>query len=446
MAEGSSARFKATRKHSGRRSSSSGGLGVKLSSNWLSLQKELGSGRSNTNDGPVKQQSAQRPRARKSTPRGTPAQADPPVAPEPAPMTSNSVIANMIKALNGARLNTNAYADAGPSNSSFELASKSSDVKHLRKMILGKLRYTEAEETIGTYIAIDCEMVQVGDAREFSLARISIVNFFGHVVLDTYVKQTKPVTEYLTAISGIRPSDLKGPNARSFDEVQGVVQELFKGQTIIGHSIHHDLEALKITHPATHIRDTQLMTGKHPKLKTLVKQRLGINIQVGEHDSVTDARAAMALFRLHKSELDLIKLHETEGWGGVTSTSEDPKPAIDPPATQPAAAGKIDIKDSPPTNRNAEPVPAQPLNARRLSKSALRAVKKERVKASGEVRDLKLSRSLQIKVKTKPGPDGSAPKKASKRSLDKTERPSRRPEHAEERRARRTGEKWWSTL
>ncbi|KAG8896190.1 3'-5' exonuclease [Tulasnella sp. 408] len=241
----SAVQSKPTKKQPGHRTSS-GGSGVKLSSNWLTLQKELGATRSNGPHGPVKQKSAQRSRARKSTPKGPPTENASPMASESVPAVSNSVIANLLKSLNGGRLNTNTYGAAGPSNSNLELATKSSDVKHLRKMILGKLRYTEAEESlpdsIGTYVAIDCEMVQVGDAREFSLARISIVNFFGHVILDTYVKQTRQVTEYLTAISGIRASDLKGPNAKSFDEVQQVVQELFKGRIVIGHSIQHDLD------------------------------------------------------------------------------------------------------------------------------------------------------------------------------------------------------------
>ncbi|KIO21197.1 hypothetical protein M407DRAFT_80657, partial [Tulasnella calospora MUT 4182] len=302
----------------------------------------------------------------------------------------------------------------------------------------------------GTYIAVDCEMVQVGDAREFSLARISIVNFFGHVVLDTYVKQTRQVTEYLTAISGIRPSDLKGPNAQSFDEVQQVVRELFKGRIIIGHSIQHDLDVLKLAHPATHIRDTQLMTGKHPKLKTLVKQKLGIDIQVGEHSSVIDARAAMVLFRLHKAETEQIKLKEAEEWGGVGF--ENPA-ALEPPGI-PAAPGESGNESRRRASSNTEveahvksqPASSQP-TARQLSKSALRALKKERIKAAGEVRDEKLTRSLQIKVKNKP--DGSAARKMVKPSLNKKERPSRPRELSgedEERPARRTSEKWWATL
>lgn len=38
-----------------------------------------------------------------------------------------------------------------------------------------------------------------------------------------------------------------------------------------------------------------------PALKKLVAQEFGVTVQNGEHDSITDARAAMALYR--KSQL-----------------------------------------------------------------------------------------------------------------------------------------------
>lgn len=61
----------------------------------------------------------------------------------------------------------------------------------------------------GRYLALDCEMVGVGiDASESSLARVSLVNYHGTVILDEYVKQRKRVVDYRTRWSGIRKSDL----------------------------------------------------------------------------------------------------------------------------------------------------------------------------------------------------------------------------------------------
>lgn len=63
--------------------------------------------------------------------------------------------------------------------------------------------------SITRFVAMDCEMVGVGEQGQDSiLARVSIVNQFGHVLLDSYVKPTDQVTDYRTAVSGIRESDI----------------------------------------------------------------------------------------------------------------------------------------------------------------------------------------------------------------------------------------------
>ncbi|XP_040322535.1 RNA exonuclease 4-like, partial [Herpailurus yagouaroundi] len=59
-------------------------------------------------------------------------------------------------------------------------------------------------------LAIDCEMVGVGPEGEESVAaRVSIVNQHGKCVYDKCIKPTQPVTDYRTAVSGIRPENLK---------------------------------------------------------------------------------------------------------------------------------------------------------------------------------------------------------------------------------------------
>ena len=53
-------------------------------------------------------------------------------------------------------------------------------------------------------------MVGVGpDGNDSALARISIVNQFGHCVYDKFVKPKEQVTDYRTWVSGVRPEDLK---------------------------------------------------------------------------------------------------------------------------------------------------------------------------------------------------------------------------------------------
>src|SRR5699024_8434209 len=54
-------------------------------------------------------------------------------------------------------------------------------------------------------VAIDCEMVGAGFAGNHSLlARVSIVNLFGHCIYDKFVKPLEEVTDYRTEVSGIR--------------------------------------------------------------------------------------------------------------------------------------------------------------------------------------------------------------------------------------------------
>ncbi|PFH52437.1 hypothetical protein AMATHDRAFT_74229 [Amanita thiersii Skay4041] len=175
-------------------------------------------------------------------------------------------------------------------------------------MVLGDFVATAGQQSLGKYLAIDCEMVGVGDeGAESSLARVSLVNYHGVVLLDEFVKQRERVIDYRTQFSGIRASDMV--KAKPFDEIHRRVSELIKDKVLIGHAVHHDLKALLLSHPRSHIRDTQLLANKfkvvrskYVALRNLVKQELKVTIQSGEHSSVTDARAAMAIYRLHSKE------------------------------------------------------------------------------------------------------------------------------------------------
>ena len=59
-------------------------------------------------------------------------------------------------------------------------------------------------------VAIDCEMVGVGlQGAESVLARVSLVNAHGHVLLDSYVRPKERVVDFRTHVSGVRPVDVK---------------------------------------------------------------------------------------------------------------------------------------------------------------------------------------------------------------------------------------------
>lgn len=164
----------------------------------------------------------------------------------------------------------------------------------------------KGDAQVGKYVAIDCEMVGVGpEGKTSSLARISLVNFHGQVILDKYVRPAERIVDYRTEYSGIRPHHMK--DAVSLYDVQEEVCRVLAGKILVGHSLVNDFRVLLLNHPRRMTRDTakyrpfrSLARGKTPSLKRLAQEVLGLVIQEGEHDSVDDARVAMLLYRAHK--------------------------------------------------------------------------------------------------------------------------------------------------
>ncbi|CAG2169734.1 unnamed protein product [Oppiella nova] len=162
-------------------------------------------------------------------------------------------------------------------------------------------------------VGMDCEMVGTGsDGTNSVLARVSIVNFFGHCIYDKYVKALEEITDYRTEWSGIRPKDLV--NALDFKTVQTEVHQILKERTVVGHALHNDFKALLLSHPKHKTRDTsryfkKLFGGRNPALKRLSESVLGVRVQTGEHNSVEDARVAMRLYTMFRKkwESDLKK-------------------------------------------------------------------------------------------------------------------------------------------
>jgi len=164
------------------------------------------------------------------------------------------------------------------------------------------------------YVAIDCEMVGIGiDGKKSALARASVVDWDGTVLLDVHVRVPERVTDFRTSVSGIRPKDIHARNeaALEHDECRTKVGQLLHNKVLVGHALKNDLSALMLTHPREDIRDTarykpfMRATGRSGgklrprKLRDLVYEELGKRIQVegSAHSSVEDARATMDLFR-----------------------------------------------------------------------------------------------------------------------------------------------------
>ncbi|PYI02551.1 Nop53-domain-containing protein [Aspergillus sclerotiicarbonarius CBS 121057] len=164
---------------------------------------------------------------------------------------------------------------------------------------------------LGKYVAMDCEMVGVGPNpdHDSALARVSIVNFNGDQIYDSYVRPKEMVTDWRTHVSGILPKHMI--EARTLEQVQKDVTNILDGRILVGHAVSNDLDALLLGHPKRDIRDTskhapyrKIAGGGSPKLKILASEFLGLDIQGGAHSSVEDARATMLLYRRDKETFE----------------------------------------------------------------------------------------------------------------------------------------------
>ncbi|KAL1902301.1 3'-5' exonuclease [Sporothrix stenoceras] len=177
---------------------------------------------------------------------------------------------------------------------------------------------------VGKYISLDCEMVGIGEGgHDDALARVSVVDFFGRQVYDSFVKPQagQRVTDWRTHVSGVSSRHLR--TARPFEEVRTAIEDLLSGKDdvggakretriLVGHDVKHDLTVLGLGHPPRLIRDTAKFSGfkkyghgPKPALRVLAREILGIEIQTGQHSSVEDARVTMQLFRQHKPAFDV---------------------------------------------------------------------------------------------------------------------------------------------
>lgn len=188
----------------------------------------------------------------------------------------------------------------GPVKGSDKFQTKGAEIVKERQ--LETLSPRSADCSLTKVLAMDCEMVGAGlDGKRSILARVSLVNIWGNVVYDKHVRPMERVTDFRTKISGVRARDLR--KAEDFAIVQKEVAELLSGRVLVGHAMQNDLKIMYLSHPKKDMRDTAVYlplrskNGRPRALRHIAAEILGVMIQVGEHCSVQDARAAMYVYQ-----------------------------------------------------------------------------------------------------------------------------------------------------
>ncbi|KAH7923995.1 hypothetical protein BV22DRAFT_544301 [Leucogyrophana mollusca] len=155
------------------------------------------------------------------------------------------------------------------------------------------------------YVSVAAQVVLTGISRDKvpMIARVSITDYRGNILLDTFVRPTQPICDYRHAETGLQFTDLM--HAPFFHHVQTSVAELVKGKIIVGHAIWNFLSVMGLNHPAIDTRDLALFLPFRRTLRyhgvialrVLVKHFMERDIGAGYEHPLEIARASIDLFR-----------------------------------------------------------------------------------------------------------------------------------------------------
>lgn len=107
-------------------------------------------------------------------------------------------------------------------------------------------------------VALDCELVYTTSGM--ALARLTVVDSSGLVILDAHVRPHGSVLDLNTRFSGVKQSDVE----MAVLDVVTVREELGKlvgvNTIIVGHGLENDLKALRLVHLT--VIDTAIVSGR----------------------------------------------------------------------------------------------------------------------------------------------------------------------------------------
>ncbi|RKP14656.1 ubiquitin carboxyl-terminal hydrolase-domain-containing protein [Piptocephalis cylindrospora] len=185
---------------------------------------------------------------------------------------------------------------------------------------------TPEEVQPGMLVAIDAEFIALSQEetevrrdgaviiqrpQRQGLARVSVVRGelgprYSVPLMDDYIVTTEPVVDYLTEFSGIQEGDLDpAVSTRTLVPLKYAYKKLRllldAGCVFIGHGLRKDFRIINILVPPSqvidtvdifHIKDRQ----RKISLRFLAWCLLDQHIQTGNHDSIEDARTALAIY------------------------------------------------------------------------------------------------------------------------------------------------------